>query len=98
MVESNRDPMIAKLHDLGKRIQARIEEIRDKGVFSDVRAAFLHEAEERCAQMDHKLEQAIAKGALLEATALELERDYDGLQLELARWIERHDENAMKSS
>jgi hypothetical protein len=98
MAEVNQDPMTVKLRELGKRIHARIAEMREHGVFSDARAAFLKGAEDRCTEVDSKLEKAVAQGGAWEAAALELERDYDGLLLELARWLERHDENAMKTS
>lgn len=74
---------------LGQRIRAQIEHLRKHGARSEPNATDLQQAENRCAGIDQKLEAALARGDLARASALEAERDYNGLQIELSRWIDQ---------
>jgi hypothetical protein len=89
MINATETPEIVKARDLARRIHARIEEWNSKGAFSDTASTFLKEAEEKCARIDRKLDAAIAKDGFLKTAALEAERDYDSLQLEVARWMDQ---------
>ena len=89
MTDQSQSPEMERARDLGQRIRAQIEHLRKHGALSDPNATDLQQAEDRCAGIDRKLEEALARGDLARMSALEAERDYSGLQIELARWIDQ---------
>jgi hypothetical protein len=82
-------PDIERARDLGRRIRARIQEFEQKGGFADARSTFLRDAQEKCAQIDRKLEAAIAKDGAAAIAVLEAQRDYESLRLEIARVMDQ---------
>lgn len=68
-----------KLADLGRRIEARIADLKRSGEFADVHADAFAEIEGRRAALEGRMESLVATGNVGGAAALELSRDVDAL-------------------
>lgn len=71
--------LVRKLSDLGNRIQARIDDLRERGEFSDVHAAAFAEIRARRDAMETGMEKAVATGSVGSAALIEVKRDVDAL-------------------
>lgn len=68
-----------KLAELGARIDARMNDMREHGQFSDVHAAAFAGLEARRAEIEKSMERAVATGAVGSAVLVEVRRDVDAL-------------------
>lgn len=68
-----------KLADLGRRIEARIADMKQNGEFSDVHAGAFAEIEAKRTSLEGRMESLVATGNVGGAATLELSRDVDAL-------------------
>ena len=73
------DGLTKKLADLGRRIDERIAEFRDRGEFGDVHAAAFAAIDAKRAAKEAVIAAAVAAGRTRSALATEFGRDVDAL-------------------
>lgn len=68
-----------KLADLGSRIDARTTDLVERGEFANVHAAAFADIRAKRADLEARMEEAVAAGDGGRATLVELRRDVDAL-------------------
>lgn len=68
-----------RLAELDARIGARMHDLRERGEFSDVHAAAFAGIEAQRAEIEKRMEHAVATGAVGSAVLVEVRRDVDAL-------------------
>lgn len=90
--------MLARLDDLGRRIDRRVDELIDKGEFSDVHKALAKGLKSTHARLKETVDSAAADTTRLKWRGLrdELVRDYNALIDRVGGFVEDLDADAMK--
>jgi hypothetical protein len=86
----------ARLDEIGRRVDAKIRELKERGQFTDVHEAFNASVRKRQAALGKKVDAALAKGTSWDLMEAEFERDLGGLSGEMLQWVERMDTEAAK--
>jgi hypothetical protein len=91
--------MLARIDELGRRIDQRVEELQEKGEFSDVHDALAKGLKAAHAKLRDSVGSAAADTTRLKWRGLkdELTRDYNSFVDSVGRFVEHLDADAMKT-
>src|SRR5438874_244704 len=88
---------LEKLADLSRRIDARSEEFKERGEFSDVHRDVANQIRQHHDQLRVKVEKVVGEGAVWGLIKAEFVRDYNRLFDDLLKFEEELDAQSMKA-
>ncbi|MEX6507965.1 hypothetical protein [Jiella sp. M17.18] len=96
MAETRPEHIFQRLEDLGSRIRAAVEALRENGSFTSADDALLEDVRDRERAARDKLAANVREGRLMAAARAEIEMDVDAIVEGLTHWEDRLDRMAMK--
>jgi hypothetical protein len=96
MSDKDFDTLRAELASFSRRLKAKIQELQDRGTFSDTHEAFVTSLLQGHAAIEAKLESAVRGGAGAAATKKEIERDLNAFVEDFGHLEERLHAESMK--
>ena len=96
MNDADYPDMRTRLEEFSKRLENRVHELKEQGVFSDVHENFIKAIRRRRQEIGERIALAERSGQTLSLIQSELKRDFDAFFDDLREFNERLDAEQMK--